>query len=301
MTRRRLLLLLLLCGCIQPAWSNRVSSEPRFPRSIYSLPAFHHQALEGTLTSAQLQVYARREAEALRSRDPEVYGIVQGHVIELTDRWVEQMLREHPIDAEQLAEFQARVDRAQGLLAELFSQRGWSYQPLKVVLVPRHVFNDPRHRRKWFDGFTLDYYPDTYFVGVDPKAPVSVALVHQTLRINRVPGEDRLNLGRSFQMGIAECLARRLVETHELESKKALRRSEVYADDRVRVEKVLEAMTTRGGLGRDEAIHRLVACYLTGDPSQMIETFGRDRWDRLVELSYNKRDWYPSPIEKLLR
>ncbi|ANM29776.1 hypothetical protein ABI59_09585 [Acidobacteria bacterium Mor1] len=292
--------LLVIAAAAAPAWAAK-GDGPKEPRSIYSLRAYHHESLERSLSQGQFEIYGKREPDALRSRDPEVYGMVLDRVRELTDAWTASVREQFPVGDKDQAAFAARVEIAQGVLGELFAAEGWQYTPLEVVLVPRQVFNDPRHRRKWFDGFEVEYYPGAYFVGVDDKAPVSVALVHQTLRLNRRIGEDGVRLGRPFQLGIAECLARHLVDKHALESKKALRRADVYAEDRVRVELILDALVDRGGLSREQAIYRLVGTYLSGNAEPMVEILGHHRWERLVEMSFKKRDWYPSPIEKLLR
>ncbi len=295
-----LLLVSALLSSIAPVWAAK-GKAPKPPRSIYSLRAYHHESLERSLSPGQFQIYGRREPDALRSRDPEVYGMVLEQVKALTDAWAASVNQRFPVSDKEREIFQARVERARDLLGEIFAAEGWDYTPLEVVLVPRQVFNDPRHRRKWFDGFEVEYYPGAYFVGIDDKAPISVALVHQTLRLNRQGGEEGVRLGRPFQLGIAECLARHLVEKYELERKKALRRADVFAEDRVRVELILDALEGRGGLSREEAIYRLVGTYLTGDAEPMVEILGHHRWKRLVEMSFKKRDWYPGPIEKLLR
>jgi len=268
--------------CLMALPAIAASDAPWMPNTLPELIRAIDAGVRDELTPAEHAAFAAGDAEHLARTHPALHGRISAAFARWIARWTTRALGD--LDGAERRRLE-RAERAAGGVDERlrahFASHGWSFRTPRLVLLPQRLMDDPELPAVRARGLYVRYEARTLFVAFDAGPTLQHTLIHESLHFNtRGPG-----LGRTLDEGIVEAAATELALAWGLVRREALRDAAAYPVELDAVERILDAMSRRGGLSRDEALTALLGAYLTGDASELHALFGAAAWDDIVAAS----------------
>ena len=274
-----------VCGALTVALAFTASvhaAKDRQPESVWDLISALNYAFRQVMTPEELDTMQGKHPEEVRALDPELYAKISGFVKRATDDWTREAVKKHRRISEEKLEYarNAAVD-VDAVLQPYFEAHGWPYRAISVVFLPQALFHDCTDRGSMTLGVFMPYYSEVFYATVNPSIPTRMVLIHETFHFN----ERGSWIGHALREGIADTIARELAVKNDMVRPRKLKSWSAYDLERNAIDYLIDRIMERTGRSREGGLEMLVASYLTGDHSDLIEIFGAEAWDLVLQAS----------------